>query len=50
MLPSQVEWLMLKSIHYISSHTQWKSKSKLGSKSQVAQNTVLRLQMEADVV
>ncbi|MFS9334415.1 hypothetical protein [Streptococcus mitis] len=41
---------MLKSIHYISSHTQWKSKSKLGSKPQVAQNTVLRLQMEADVV
>jgi len=41
---------MLKSIHYISSHTQWKSKSKLGSKPQVAQNTVLRLQMEADEV
>ena len=56
---------MLKSIHYISSHTQWKSKSKIGSKPQVAQNTVLRLwieltksaqntilrlQMEADVV
>ena len=37
---------MLKSIHYISSHTQWKSKSKLGSKPQAAQNTVLRLWIE----
>ncbi|MDU6268369.1 MAG: hypothetical protein E6606_08055, partial [Streptococcus mitis] len=45
-LPSQVEWLMLKSIYHISSHTQWKSKSKLGSKPQVAQNTVLRLWIE----
>ena len=51
--------------NFLSINTQWKSKSKLGSEPQVAQNTVLRLwieltkaaqntilrlQMEADVV